>query len=144
MKSLLLLSSLFISTLFFGQSVKGTWVTIDDETGEKKSLVEIYTKSDGKLYGKIIKLYRKPSENQDPICTLCEDDRKNKKIIGMEIIRDLKLDDDEWEDGTICDPKKGKIYDCKLWLDEDDSNKLQVRGYIAFFFRTQTWIRYKE
>jgi len=144
MKALVLLSSLFISTLIFGQSVKGTWVTIDDETGEKKSLVEIYTKPNGKLYGKITKLYRKATEDQDPICNLCEDDRKNKKIIGMEIIRNMEQDDNEWEDGTICDPKKGKVYDCKLWLDEYDSNKLQVRGYIAFFFRTQTWIRYKE
>lgn len=44
-----------------------------------------------------------------------------------------------WEDGTICDPKNGKIYDCKLWV---ENGKLQVRGYIAFLYRTQTWIKY--
>ena len=50
-------------------------------------------------------------------------------------------DDNEWDDGTILDPKNGTVYDCKLWLDEDNSNQLKVRGYVAFFFRTQTWMR---
>ena len=144
MKFLSLLLFLSISSLGFSQSVKGKWVTIDDETGEKKSIVEVFVKDNGKLYGKVVKLYRKPTEDQDPVCKECEDDRKGKKVLGMEIIRDLEQDDEEWEDGTICDPKNGKVYDCKLWLDEDDANKLQVRGYIAFFYRTQTWIRYKE
>ena len=59
----------------------------------------------------------------------------------MEIIRAMEKDDDEWEDGTIMDPKKGTVYDCKMWVED---GKLQVRGYIAFFFRTQTWLPYKE
>jgi uncharacterized protein (DUF2147 family) len=124
------------------QSEIGKWKTIDDETGKPKSLVEIFKKGD-KIYGKILKLYRGPDEDPDPICDDCDedDDRYNKKVIGMEIIRDMEKDGDEWEDGTILDPKNGKVYDCKLWVDEDDPNKLQVRGYIAFFFRTQTWIR---
>ena len=50
-------------------------------------------------------------------------------------------DDDEWEDGSILDPDNGKTYDCKIWREGD---KLQVRGYIAFFFRTQTWHRVKD
>jgi len=134
---LTLLISIFSLTLF-SQSVVGKWKTIDDETGKPKSIVEIY-KKDGKVYGKIIELLN-PSE-PNPLCDLCEDDRKNQKITGMEIIRDLEQDDNEWEDGTILDPKKGEIYDCKIWVDEDDSNKLQVRGYVMFFFRTQTWER---
>ena len=55
----------------------------------------------------------------------------------MEIVRDMEPDDDEWEDGSICDPKNGKVYDCKMWL--EDGN-LKVRGYVAFFYRTQTWL----
>ena len=38
----------------------------------------------------------------------------------------------EWEDGTICDPKNGKIYDCEMWLEEDNMDELKVRGYIYF------------
>jgi uncharacterized protein (DUF2147 family) len=135
-----LLFSLFFCHQIDAQSIFGTWKTIDDETGKPKSIVEIFEK-DGKAYGKIIKLYREPTENQDPICDKCTDDRKDKKILGMEIIREMIQDDDEWEDGTIMDPKKGTIYDCKMWVED---NNLQVRGYIAFFFRTQTWLPYQE
>lgn len=137
----LILSLALIACLgSMGQSAVGTWKTIDDETGREKSIVEI-TERDGKLYGKIVELFRLPTEDQDPVCDDCEDDRKDQKVLGMEIVRDMEQDGDEWEDGTICDPKDGKIYDCKLWVDEDDPNKLQVRGYVLFFYRTQTWIR---
>ena len=61
----------------------------------------------------------------------------------MEIIRDMEKDGDEYNDGTILDPSNGKVYECKLWLDEDDSDKLKVRGYVYFFYRTQTWERVK-
>ena len=122
------------------QNVIGKWKSIDDDTKKPKSIVEI-TEKDGKLYGTIVKLYREEGEDLDPICDECTDDRKDKKVIGMEIIRDMEKDGSEWEDGTICDPKDGKVYSCKLWLDEDNPDVLNVRGYIAFFFRTQYWQR---
>jgi len=124
------------------QDIFGKWKTIDDETGDAKSIVEIYKKN-GKAYGKVVELFRKPDEDQDPVCDDCDedDDRYMKKVRGMEIIRGLEQDDDEWEDGTILDPKNGTVYDCKVWVDEDDPNKLQVRGYVLFLYRTQTWIR---
>ena len=138
MKTILILIFSFIGLNAYAQnSVVGKWKTIDDETGKPKSIVELYEK-DGKLFGKIVKLFREPNEDQDPKCDKCPDDRKNKKVIGMEIIREMEKDGNEWTDGTILDPKKGKIYDCKLWL---ENGKLQVRGYIAFLFRTQTWHR---
>jgi hypothetical protein len=78
----LLLSCFFVQ----GQSIIGKWKTIDDNTGEERSVVEIYEKG-GKVYGKIIKLFRKPGEDPDPICDECDADdaRYKKKIIGMEI-----------------------------------------------------------
>lgn len=135
---------LLVNTGIAAQSVTGKWRTIDDETKRAKSIVEIYEQN-GKLYGKILELFREPDEDPDPVCDECEedDDRYNKKVVGMEIIREMEKDDDEWEDGTILDPKNGKVYDCKLWIDEDDPNILNVRGYIAFFFRTQIWLRYE-
>ncbi len=143
MKSLLLtLAFSLTAVLMIAQSPLGKWKTIDDETGKVKSIVEIYEK-EGKLYGKVLQLFRAPSEGQDPKCDKCEDDRKNQRVIGMEIIRDMEKDGDEWDDGTICDPKNGTIYDCKFWIDEDNPDKLQVRGYVYFFFRTQEWIREK-
>ncbi|HCY85066.1 MAG TPA: DUF2147 domain-containing protein [Desulfobacteraceae bacterium] len=118
-------------------SIIGKWKTIDDETNEPKSIVQIFEK-DGKYYGKIVKLFRKPGEDPNPICDDCkdDDDRKNQPITGMEIIRDLEKGGDKYKDGTILDPKDGKIYDCKLWVED---GTLKVRGYIAFFYRTQTW-----
>ena len=136
-----LLTALLCVAMSFSLSAQsdivGKWKTIDDETGKPKSIVEIYEK-DGKAYGKIVKLFRGPNEEQDPVCTECDGDRKNKKIIGMEIIRGMEKDGDEWEDGTILDPKNGKIYDCEIWREGDE---LKVRGYIAFLFRTQTWLK---
>ena len=117
--------------------ILGKWKTIDDETGKAKSIVEIYMK-DGKAYGEIIKLFRAPNEEKDPICDKCSDYRKDKKIIGMTIITAMEKDEDEWEDGEILDPNNGKVYDCKLWVED---GKLQVRGYVAFFYRTQTWLK---
>ena len=142
----IILTFAFLFPAYFAaaQSVTGKWKTIDDDSGKEKSVVEIYMK-DGKLYGKIIKLFREPGEDPDPVCDECDkdDDRYNQKVIGMEIIRDMEKDGDEWEDGTILDPENGKVYDCKLWVDEDNPDILKVRGYIAFLFRTQTWHRYE-
>ncbi|VAX17914.1 hypothetical protein MNBD_IGNAVI01-1446 [hydrothermal vent metagenome] len=135
---------LLLSNLLFAQheDITGLWKTIDDETGRVKSVVKIYIK-DGKLYGDVVKLFRLPDENPDPICDKCDDDdpRKDKKILGMTIITDMvyNKDDNDWEDGEILDPKKGKVYDCKLWV---ENGKLQVRGYVLFFHRTQEWLRY--
>ena len=132
----LLLTTLLAATCF-AQSVTGKWKSIDDETGEAKSIVEIYKKGD-KVYGKIIEILNE--DKKDVICSKCEesDPRYNQKMLGMEIITDMEKDGNEWGEGEILDPNTGKIYDCKLWVED---GKLQVRGYVMFFFRTQTWER---
>ena len=124
--------SLF-GVLSFAQ-IEGKWKTIDDETGKAKSYVEI-TKKDGKYYGKVVQLLIKPAE---PNCSKCKDDRKGKPILGLEIIRGLVKDGDEFSGGTITDPKTGKTYKCTITRDGD---KLNVRGYVGLsaFGRTQTW-----
>jgi len=140
MKLSLIISLGIISTSLNAQSIFGKWKTIDDNTGKVRSIVEII-RQDGKAYGRILKLYPEPGEDQDPICEECTDSRKNKKVIGMTIITDMVKDDNEWEDGQILDPENGKVYDCKLWVEK---GQLKVRGYIAFFFRTQTWLPAKN
>lgn len=130
---------LLLAGTTIAQGIFGRWVTIDDNSGKKRSIVEI-TERQGQAYGRIVQLFREPGEEADPICDECDaaDDRYNKKVIGMEFIRGMKKDGDEWDDGTILDPENGKVYDCKLWVESGD---LKVRGYVAFFFRTQTWVR---
>ena len=120
----------------------GQWKTVDDETGRVKSIVEI-TERNGRYFGQIVELFRLPDEDQNPRCTECDDDRKDQPAFGMEIVRDMVQNDEmlEWQDGTVCDPKNGKVYDCEMWIEEDDPNTLHVRGYILFLFRTQEWHR---
>ena len=87
--------------------IEGKWKTIDDETKQAKSIVEIFKKSDGKYYGKISQLLTKPA---DPNCTTCKDDRKGKPLLGLEIIRGLKKESDEFTGGNITDPKTGNTF----------------------------------
>lgn len=142
MKNLLLFFLfLFVGTYLFGQSAVGTWKTIDDETGKAKSYVEIYEKG-GKLYGKVVKILTKGKENA--VCDKCSDSRKNKPILGMEILTAVEPDGkNEWDDGEILDPNKGKTYDVSLELLNAD--KLKVRGYmgVSLLGRTQYWYRVK-
>ena len=137
MRKALLLCLVLLAHSSFGQDIAGRWMTIDDNTGKKRSIVEISV-VDGKASGRITQLFRAPGEEQDPVCKECTDDRKGRKVIGLEIIRQMILRDGEWVDGTILDPENGKVYDCKLWL---ENGRLKVRGYVAFFYRTQTWSR---
>ena len=135
---------IFLSSLHLAnaqETILGRWKTIDDESGREKSIVTIY-KENGKFYGRVDTLFRLPDEDPNPKCTKCPDDdpRKDQYIKGMIVLKDMVQDGDEWVDGTILDPKKGKIYDCKLWLED---GKLKVRGYLFFLYRTQTWYRVK-
>ena len=144
MKSLIAALFLILSaaTSAHAADVVGRWKTIDDETGKAKSIVQIFSDA-GEIKGKIVKLI-----NPDPKrlnCTKCKGPRKNKPIVGMEILWGMKKKkDDEWKGGEILDPKNGKTYSCRLRL-KDDGKKLEVRGYIGFslFGRSQMWLREK-
>jgi uncharacterized protein (DUF2147 family) len=119
----------------------GVWKTIDDETKKEKSLIRI-TDDGGVLTGKLEK-FLDPTSKPDSVCDKCTDERKDKPILGMTLVRNAKqsADDKEiWEGGDILDPKNGKVY--KLRLKPLDGGKtMEVRGYIGPFFRNQTWIR---
>lgn len=125
--------------LAIAQAVTGKWKTVDDNSGDPRSIVEI-NDVNGKLFGKIIKLFPKPTEDPDPVCNKCDpsDPRFNKKVIGMEIIRNLISEGVEYTGGDILDPENGKVYRSKIWVEGKD---LKVRGYWGPFFRTQTWLR---
>jgi uncharacterized protein (DUF2147 family) len=129
----------FFTCTGYAQSISGTWMTIDDKTGKQRSIVEIFERN-GKVFGKIIKIFPAVGEEPDPVCDECPEDdaRYKKKIIGMEIIKDMEKSGDEYAAGNILDPEEGKVYKCKLWL---EGTELKVRGYWGPFYRTQTWTR---
>ncbi|MFK4440709.1 uncharacterized protein (DUF2147 family) [Caballeronia udeis] len=122
-------------------SPTGLWQTIDDKTGQPKAVVQIVEDSDGTLSGKVLNGL---GSNDDPNrrCTACTDSRKDQLMKGMTIINGMKPDGDTWDGGEILDPENGKIYKCKMHL-EDGGQKLVVRGYIGISLlgRSQTWIR---
>lgn len=118
----------------------GLWRSMDDKSGEAKSEIRI-TEAGGVLSGKVEKLLRKGA---DPaaLCTECKDDLKDKPMVGLTIISNAKKAEgkDVWEGGKILDPENGKSYTLRL-TPVDDGKKLDVRGSIGPFWRTQTWIR---
>ena len=118
----------------------GTWNTIDDVTKTIKSEI-VVTENAGVLSGKVTKLLRKDVD-QKAVCKECTDDRKDKPLVGLEIIRGAKKADgkDVWEEGKILDPENGKNYTLRLTPIEG-GKKLEVRGSVFGIGRTQTWVR---
>jgi len=116
----------------------GRWRTIDDETGQPKSIVEITRADDGVYSGTIIELLNPSRPN--PTCDKCSDDRKDQPITGMEIIRNMRAGSDgNYSGGTILKPDEGKVYRSKMKLIDDDT--LEVSGCVLFICRSQTWQR---
>ena len=145
MKKILFTIMLFMSIVLSGYAqankIIGKWKTIDDKDGSAKSIVEIFKATNGKYYGKIVKLFKE----QDRKCTDCQGSNKDKPILGMMIVENLVDKDGKLAEGTILDPKNGKVYNCSINIDGND-DKLNVRGSLDRFGmvgRNQTWIRFK-
>ena len=118
----------------------GTWRSIDDATKEPKAQVVI-TEANGVLTGRIEKVLKKDAQ-PGAVCDKCEGDRKDKPMEGLEIIRGAKKAEgkDVWEGGRVLDPEKGSDYRLRL-APIDGGQRLEVRGSIGPFGRTQTWTR---
>ncbi|KGL63195.1 DUF2147 domain-containing protein [Polaribacter sp. Hel1_85] len=137
-KSLLTLVLLIITISVNSQSIFGKWNSTNEETGEVDSVIEVYKKQ-GKAFAKIIDI--KNPERKNAVCDLCEDENKNKPILGLNILTGLEKDGEEWSGGNILDPRNGKVYKCYIELVKKD--KLKIRGYIglALFGKTAYWKR---
>jgi len=143
MKYLILLFVLSFPFSAFSQvnNIVGSWKTIDEKTGEAKSVVRIYKESNGKYYGKIEKLFQNP----DGKCVNCKDANKDKPILGMVIITDMTEKGDKLEGGQILDPSEGKKYYASISYDKE-SGKLKLRGSLdklGMLGRNQIWEKEK-
>jgi uncharacterized protein (DUF2147 family) len=118
----------------------GLWRSVDDKSGETKAEIRI-DENAGALIGRIERSLKKDTK-PDAVCEECADDRKGKPIAGLEIIRGGKKTEDKnvWEGGKILDPENGKEYRASF-TPIDGGRKLEVRGYLGPFWRTQTWNR---
>jgi len=135
-----LMLSCFMTPFALANSPVGQWHTLDEKTGELKSMVIIFEQQ-GVMKGRVEKVLRKDA---DPAakCDKCSDDRKNQPVVGLEIIRGAKKASGKnvWEDGEILDPENGKTYSLRLTPIENGA-KLEVRGSFGPIGRTQTWVR---
>ena len=115
----------------------GFWKNVSDKTGKAEAIIQIWEEG-GELKGKLVKLF----DPKDTVCSACRDDKKNKPLVGLEIIWGVHRDGDAWDGGRILDPDSGDIYKVKMSLAEA-GQKLNVRGFIGFSLlgRTQTWVR---
>ena len=134
-----LLATLVMSTCLYAQSpILGEWITVDDATGEHKSVVHIYQAENGLYYGQIIALLGENGD--DALCTECTGEDHNQPIVGLTIIRDMQIKDGELRGGKVLDPDNGKFYYAKISLKDD---KLILRGSLdkaGLLGRSQTWL----
>jgi uncharacterized protein (DUF2147 family) len=119
----------------------GKWRTVDDRTGKVRSVVAIW-EEEGRLYGKIERLIDPDLSHLNPQCIHCAGDLKNKPVVGLRILWDLKKEGEQWSGGKVLDPENGKSYRCIIAM-EESGKVLKVRGFIGFslFGRTQYWLR---
>lgn len=147
LKGLITVTALLSAQLVFAETANspvGYWKTIDDVTGKPKAIIEISESKDKTLIGQVRKIFVADNTGQTKRCTACDGENHNQPIVGMVVLQKLQKNKEnpaQWENGTILDPKTGKIYQCNLQALRND--KLNVRGYIGLplFGRTQTWIK---
>lgn len=122
-------------------SVVGYWQTIDGKTKKPSSIIAIVLHGQY-MVGKIVKTFSATSDKKITVCDLCKGDQKNKPIIGLEIIRNMICIPGSCKNGTILDPRNGKIYKSTMHL-VDQGRFLKVRGYIGapLFGKTVIWQR---
>ena len=117
----------------------GVWRTFDEYTGRERGVVRIWEQH-GVLYGRV-EHTTDPAEGKR-ICDKCQDDRKDRPILGLNIIRGLRRDGDRWDGGEILDPNSGRTYGCSMWV-KDGGEKLVVRGFygVSLLGHSQVWVR---
>lgn len=143
MKNLIVGATLFVMsiTAYAADPLNGTlWKSLDDETHQAKSLISFKQHSDGSLVGTIQKVFNTQEERS---CSVCVGNYHNKPLKGITIVWGLKpVGGNKYEDGHVLDPKKGKNYNLKAEL-KDNNRVLAIRGYmgVSLLGRNQTWVR---
>ncbi|HEY1979465.1 MAG TPA: DUF2147 domain-containing protein [Xanthobacteraceae bacterium] len=120
----------------------GLWQAVDDDTKQPTGWFLI-TDHGGVYDGIIAKMFFKPGENPNPVCDQCKDDRHDHPWLGLEIVRGMKPEGEaKFGDGTILDPRDGKIYHATMKI-SPDGGTLTVRGYIGIELlgQNQYWTR---
>lgn len=147
-KKIVYLSLVALISMGAAAPIEGYWKTIDDVTGKPKAIIQISESATHALQGKVIKVFPQPDHEAHELCTACEGERHNQRIVGMTILSGLQADPGRpgtWQNGEILDPHNGKVYKSMAQL-TDNNQKLSVRGYIGLplFGRSQVWEKASE
>src|SRR5262249_20722768 len=98
-------------------TVVGLWQKLD-ETNQPVGWF-LFVERNGTYEGAIARLFLRPGEDPHQVCSRCQDDRKNAPLLGLSLVRGMKRHSLKYEDGTIVDPRDGKIYSAIMTLSPD-------------------------
>lgn len=136
------LIALLLATASFAASAQespvGKWRTLDDKTGKPMTVTEVYVTKNGTLAAKIVENLGLPAT-----CTTCSGEYKNKPVVGMVTLWNLKQKNGVWSDGNGYKPSEDTKFKAKSVKLVDGGNKLEVTGCKAVFCRSATWVRVK-
>src|SRR5262249_29940617 len=97
---------------------------------------------DGIYFGAMVKMFPRPGENPNPICTACPGDQRGRPSLGLIMIKGMRRIGRLYQNGTILDPRDGNVYNAQMEV-TSDGQKLKLRGYVGvpLFGATQVWKR---
>lgn len=117
------------------EQIIGKWRTHDN-----RAIVEIYEQDDT-YFGKLVWLENATNHLGEPRKDVHNPIKTNHRfdLLELTIMDGFSFKKNSFVGGTLYDPDTGSLYNCKLWLKDEDH--LMVRDYCGVFYMTFEWER---